>query len=296
VSGININNTALVPVISGPLDWKFYSEPSKSNLPKITSPNLLEQLNLTNDETIYLWYRRNVSLARPSAHTVVQVQTRRANSLLFFLGGQFLDHFDNRDHGEGTITATSLLNLTQFLPDEQYLFEILSVSLGIDNTDIGPDHFDYKGIVGNVSLNGQSLIGDEANLWEHQKGLVGEVRQIYTEQGSETVEWNPTWTAAINKSVTLFQTHFNLDHLAREDLNANPILLDALGLNRGHAFINGNDLGLYWLIYGSCQPSQRYYHIPSDWLMAKNNLLTVFEDLGASSPGTVSLVQRIIVT
>jgi hypothetical protein len=108
-----------------------------------------------------------------------------------------------------------------------------------------------------------------------------------------------------------FQTHFNLDHLAREDLNANPILLDALGLNGGHAFINGNDLGLYWLIYGSCQgsppcccqpiqincgqPSQRYYHIPSDWLMAKNNLLTVFEDLGASSPGTVGLVQRIIV-
>jgi hypothetical protein len=42
--------------------------------------------------------------------------------------------------------------------------------------------------VGNVSLNGQSLIGDEANLWEHQEGLVGEVRQIYTEQGSETVE------------------------------------------------------------------------------------------------------------
>ncbi len=223
-----------------------------------------------------------------------------------------MDHFDNRDHREGTITTTISLNLSQFLPHQQYLFEILSVSLGIDNTDIGPDHFDYKGIVGNVSLDGQSLIGDEANFWEHQKGLVGEVRQIYTEQGSETVEWNPTWATAINKSVTWFQTHFNLDHLAREDLNANPILLDALGLNRGHAFINGNDLGLYWLINGSCQgsppcccqpsqincgqPSQCYYHIPSDWLMTKNNLLTVFEDLGASSPGTVSLVQRIIVT
>ncbi len=79
----------------------------------------------------------------------MQVQTRRANSLLFFLGGQCLDHFDNRDHRECTITATSLLNLSQFLPHQQYLFEILSVSLGIDNTDIGPDHFDYKGIVGN---------------------------------------------------------------------------------------------------------------------------------------------------
>jgi hypothetical protein len=55
--------------------------------------------------------------------------------------------------------------------------------------------------------------------------------------------------------------------------------------------VNGNDLGLYWLIQGSCpvasgclqsetlyeQPSQRYYHIPSDWLIPKNNLLTVLK-------------------
>jgi hypothetical protein len=39
---------------------------------------------------------------------------------------------------------------------------------------------------------------------------------------------------------------------------------------------------------------QRYYHIPSDWLMAKNNLLTIFDELGASSPGSVGLVQRIV--
>jgi hypothetical protein len=271
----------------------------------------LEQLNLTNDETIYLWYRRNVSLTQPSAHSVVQVQTRRANSLLFFLDGQFLGSSEEHSHGQGTITIKVPLNLTQFHPNQQYLFEILSVSLGIDNYNIGPGHFDYKGIVGNVAINGQSLIGNDTILWEHQKGLFGEAGQIYTEQGSKTVEWNPQWMTAINKSVTWFQTHFDLDHLARQDLNANPVLLDAVGLNRGHAFVNGNDLGLYWLIQGNCQleapccclqseircgqPSQRYYHIPSDWLMPKNNLLTVFEDLGASSPGSVSIVQRIII-
>jgi hypothetical protein len=307
-SDINSNNTAIVPVVTGPLDWKFYSEPSKSNLPKITSPNPLEQLNLTNDETIYLWYRRNVSLTQPSAHSVVQVQTRVANSLLFFLDGQFLGNYDQRSHSQGTVTVNVPLNLTQFRPNQQYLFEILSVSLGIDNYNIGPGHFEYKGIVGNVSLDGQSLIGNDTILWEHQKGLFGEAGQIYTEQGSKTVEWNPQWMTAINKPVTWFQTHFDLDHLARQDLNANPVLLDALGLNRGHAFVNGNDLGLYWLIQGSCpgasgclqgearcgQPSQRYYHIPSDWLMAKNNLLTVFEDLGAPSPSSVGIVQRIV--
>jgi hypothetical protein len=29
--------------------------------------------------------------------------------------------------------------------------------------------------------------------------------------------------------------------------------------------------------------------------MAKNNLLTVFDDLGASSPGSVGLVQRVVI-
>jgi hypothetical protein len=112
-------------------------------------------------------------------------------------------------------------------------------------------------------------------------GLIGEYLQIYTEQGSSKVQWNSQWTKGINQPITWFQARFDLDHLIKEDTNANPVLLDAQGLNRGHAFINGNDLGLYWLIRGLCQdqpcccqqsqinclePSQRYYHIPSDWL------------------------------
>ena len=308
-SGIIRNNTAMVPVVTGPFDWKFYSEPSKSNLPKIMAPKPLEQLSLTNDETIYLWYRRNISLTQPSEHSVIEVQTRIANSLLFFLDEQFLGNYDQRSHDQGTVTVNVTLNLTQFHPNQPYLLEILSVSLGIDNYNIGPGHFEYKGIVGNISIDGQSLISNDTNVWEHQKGLAGEAAQIYTEEGSKTVEWNPQWTTAINTSVTWFQSRFDLDRLARQDLNANPVLVNASGLNRGHLFVNGNDLGLYWLIPVHCQvagfshhlqggttcnqPSQQYYHIPPDWLMPKNNLLTVFEDLGASSPGSVNIVQRL---
>ena len=90
------------------------------------------------------------------------------------------------------------------------------------------------------------------NFWKHQKGLIGEYLQIYTEEGSSKVNWDPQWTKGINKPITWFQARFDLDHLIREDTNANPVLLDAQGLNRGHAFINGNDLGLYWLIQGVC--------------------------------------------
>ncbi len=309
-SDIPSDNTEIVPVIVGPLQWKTWSESTSKNLPVVTSLAPLEQLNITNDETIYLWYRRNVTLKQASANTIVNVQTRIANALLFFLDGQYLGEFDNHDHAEGSVDALLALDLSHFKANQQYLFEILSVSLGLSN-GVGAGRFEQKGIAGNVWLDGELLVDNETNInfWEHQKGLLGEYLQIYTEEGSTKVDWNPEWTKGIDKVVTWFQARFDLDHLAREDINANPILLDAQGLNRGHAFINGNDLGLYWLIQGVCQakpcccqhaqinclqPTQRYYHVPSDWLKPTNNLITIFDDLGAPSPGSVGLVQRVV--
>ena len=302
------NNTELVPIVTGPLEWQTWSEPTVSNLPVITSPKPLEQLNLTNDDTRYLWYRRNVTLTQASSQTLVTVGTCHGNSLLFFLDGKYLHEFTDRD-GRGPSTASTSLDLSSFKIDQQYLFEILSISLG-SNTGYGMNTFDYKGIVGNVTLGGQDLSNNETAPWQHQKGLIGEYFQIYTEQGSTKVDWDSDWTKGINKTITWFQTRFDLDHLAKQDTNANPVLFDAQGLNRGHAFVNGNDIGLYWLIQGICQgkvpcccqqeqincgqPTQRYYHIPPDWLMPKNNLLTIFDDSGAPSPGLVGLVQRIV--
>ena len=308
-SGIPSDNTVIIPIVTGELQWRTWSEPIVANLPVLTSPSPIEQLQVTNDETIYLRYRRNVTLTQTSAKTVVKVDTRKANALLFFLDNDYLGEFDNHDHAQGPVTATVALDLSRFVPNQVYLFEIVSISLGLDN-GVSEDRFEYKGIVGDVWIGDQSLTNDEKNPWEHEKGLVGEFLQIYTEAGSSKVDWNTQWTQGINKPITWFQARFDLDHLVREDINANPILLDARGLNRGHAYVNGNDLGLYWLIQGICrdtppcccqqaqincmEPTQRYYHIPSDWLMPKNNLLTIFDDLGAPSPGSVSLVQRII--
>jgi hypothetical protein len=309
VSDINSDNTKFFPIFTGPLEWKTWSEPTVSNLPVITSPNPIEQLTVTNDETIYLWYRRNITLTETKSYTTVQIETRMANAYLFFLDGQYLGEFDNHAHDQHSITATVSLDLSSFKVNQQYLFEMLSITLGLDNGVWG-NNFERKGIIGNVWLDGQSLINDTTNPWQHQKGLVGEYFQIYTEQGSSKVNWDTQWTKGIDKPITWFQATFDLDHLVKDDLNANPILFDAQGLNRGHVFINGNDIGVYWLLEGVCndsppcccqqtqvnclKPTQRYYHIPSDWLMTKNNLITIFEDLGAPSPGSVSLVQRVV--
>ncbi|CAF4807653.1 unnamed protein product, partial [Rotaria socialis] len=57
-SDVASNNTELVPVVVGLQNWQTWSESSaKSNLPIITSANPIGQLNITNDETIYMWYR-----------------------------------------------------------------------------------------------------------------------------------------------------------------------------------------------------------------------------------------------
>jgi beta-galactosidase len=311
VSDIPSDNTKIFPIVVGPLEWQTWSEPVVSNLPIVTSLNPIEQLTVTNDETIYLWYRRNVILTEAQSHTKIRIDTRIANAFLFFLDGQYLGEYDNHDHDQKSITITVSLDLSSFKSNQQYLFEILSITIGLDNGVWG-NNFERKGIIGNVWFDGQLLANDTTNSWQHQKGLLGEYFQIYTEQGSSKVDWNSQWTKGINKPITWFQARFNLDHLIKDDLNANPVLLDAQGLNRGHAFINGNDIGMYWLLEGVChrdapcccqqsevnclEPTQRYYHIPSDWLMLKNNLITIFDDLGAPSPGSVGFVQRVIMT
>ena len=308
-SDVNSDNTEILPVVTGPLEWRTWSEPAVSNLPVVSSPTPIEQLIITNDETAYLWYRRNVTIAEPQSHTKFTVETRKANALLFFLDGKYLGEYDNHEHSQGGVTAIVSLDLSTFKPNQQYSLEILSITLGLDN-GIQAGSFEHKGIVGNVWIEDELITNGTGYSWEHQKGLVGEYYQIFTEQGSSKVPWDTQWTKGIDKAVTWFQARFDLDHLINKDTNANPVLLDATGLNRGHAYINGNDLGLYWLIQGFChdttpcccqqaqincmQPTQRYYHIPSDWLLPKNNLLTVFDDLGAHSPGSVGLVQRVV--
>ena len=303
---ISSNNTQLVTIVDA-FQWKTWSESNQSNASIVSSATPIEQIAITDDQTIYLWYRRNVTLTEVSSHVQFTVPTRRGNSLLFYFDGKYLGEFNNHDEGLGNVQANLQFDLSNFQPNKQYLFEILSISFGL-NAGVPAYNLDYKGIVGNISLNGQILV-DQVNPWRHQKGLVGEEKQIYTEQGSTTVFWNSNSSQGFNKTITWFQSTFDLDHLQNQDTNANPLLFDAQGLNRGHVFINGFDIGLYWLIQGQCQsqpgwctqsqtqcnqPTQRYYHIPTDWIKPTNNLITIFEHLGTNQLNSVRILQRIV--
>jgi hypothetical protein len=70
--------------------------------------------------------------------------------------------------------------------------------------------------------------------------------------------------------------------------------LDATGLGKGMIWVNGRAVGRHWLIAASDPEgalSQRYYHVPADWLRPSNRIV-VFEEQ-AASPEKVQLQVRI---
>ena len=54
-----------------------------------------------------------------------------------------------------------------------------------------------------------------------------------------------------------------------DDASGDRLLFDASGLTRGHAWINGMDLGRYWNLArndGSGEATQALYYVPAEWL------------------------------
>ncbi|MGZ3682092.1 MAG: hypothetical protein ACXVDI_26330, partial [Ktedonobacterales bacterium] len=73
------------------------------------------------------------------------------------------------------------------------------------------------------------------------------------------------------------------------------LALDMSGMSKGIAWLNGRCIGRYWLTPATGQtdskladpvhddragePTQRYYHLPLEWLR-DDNVLVLFEELG----------------
>ena len=124
--------------------------------------------------------------------------------------------------------------------------------------------------------------------WKHRAKLEGEIDAVYTTDGSSSVTWSNDWKDYVNKSVVWFQTTFLSTSV--NVTAGNSLLLDLTGMGRGHIYLNGMDLGRYWLVEVSGVPVQRYYFIPPDFIQDKN-LLTLVEELGAPDPSRPALVE-----
>jgi hypothetical protein len=82
-----------------------------------------------------------------------------------------------------------------------------------------------------------------------------------------------------------------------------PLALDLRSMGKGLAWLNGRSIGRYWLIVGdqphdpwmkqivdaigAGEPTQRYYHLPQEWLQDENKLV-LFEEQGGD-PARIQL-------
>ena len=252
----------------------------------VTEQRPLEQLWVTQDETEYLFYQTEVSMPA-SGKVMVNVDSRKANSLLIFINDRFCGATDNHDHSAGNVTMAVPVDLPD--GDKPFNLTILSVSLGLHN-GIPPGFTEQKGIVGKVSVNGSDITTAK---WLHRPGLSGEIMEVFTKDGSNKVDWDSDLSKYVNTSLTWYKTSFTVKQYSTDY----SLLLNLQGFGRGHYYVNGVDLGRYWLIIEGGQFVQEYYFIPPDLVNYNGpNLLVIGEELGASDPTKATLVLSTMTT
>ena len=309
------HNVSAAPVLTrtvrnatqAPLDWACWSElddlvrmagspPSPSVV--VNAPHPVEQLTLTSDRTEYLFYSAELPalhLAGPSGISSgtssggsslhVALDGRISNAYTVFTDNVMLGTVNTHAHNYGA----QKYSVTGNVSTSAKRLGILSMSLGMMSHVSAGHGQDYKGITGTVTANGIDITSPTSG-WTHVIGLEGERRAAYT--GNTSLGWAPCARSA-SGPLTWRKAHFTLDAQGANDFNATTVLLDASGLSRGHFYLNGVDLGKYWLIEGpSKQPTQRYYQLPTSLLKFSRqlNLLVVGDELGAQAPAEARVV------
>ena len=324
----NTSDTGAAPVLARtfanatdtPLAWDCWSElddlllrtaagpPARGVVSHAPAP--LEQLAVTSDRTEYLLYSAELPTPAPDASNsssssnsnashmrasapagspllTVSLAGRISNAYTVFADNTLVGSTETHTHSYGAHTYS----VSGPMPASAKRLGILSMSLGMMSHVSRQGGMDYKGIVGSVTVNGADLTKPAAG-WSHVAGLEGERRGAGA--GNASLPWSACATGA-TAPLTWQKAEFRLPGrgLGGFDVNTTSVLLDAGGMGRGHFYLNGVDLGKYWLIEGpSKQPTQRYYHLPPSLLRfgGQANLLVLGEQLGAPRPGAVRVV------
>jgi len=255
----------------------------------ITTSNAPDQVSISNDITDYMWYTTNLTLGKWDSR-YIHLSYVNAKVTMFADGTPVL----NRDSQSGYLPGSDVFSSgpVQFLVS---YFGLQDYSTGMEQ---------YKtGILGDVWVGTVNLYSAD-RLWTQQVGLYGQYKQVFNNAGYNSVTWKSDWKNAVYNPITWFSFKFDLT-----TSSSTGYALDLNGLFKGLLYVNGYLIGRYYNITGNgncvdcdyakyssstcrinCgQSSQRYYHIPADWLKPTNNLVTVFEEFGGD-PSQVALV------
>ena len=279
--------------------WSVYTEEVGAGTRTFTSvsgPH--EQLNLTDNDSDYLWYTTSLPTGtKPGAAVSAQ-------------GGSESIVYPTVDAAAGKL-------------------HILSAAMGASNG--GQIRDVQKGVHGKVTVGGKDVT---QQAWTHSWFMLGEAKQIFTPGGVDRVSWSPLTPKAEQTALTWYRAAFDLpkqqQQQQQQQYNSSsssssssdgddvgdpqpPQIAYALDLKtmwKGQAYVNGFHLGRYYLLPGQCsgtcappiknghcymhwkdcgKPTQYMYHVPTSVLKPTGNLVVLFEEAAAPNGTTRSL-------
>jgi hypothetical protein len=245
--------------------------------PLLTHPQ--EQLQFTRDLTDYCWYLTPVEV--PQSGELELTIEGVADFFQVFVDGERVAVSESHIlEDRGSLDGAGFRQCVRFGCEAGTRdLAILVCALGLTKGDwmIGANMaHERKGIWGRALLDGQELTGS----WQ-------------------THVFDPSSINSFAES-TEGQGHLSWHRLTFTlPAETTPLVLDLGMMGKGMLWLNGQCLSRYWLLpileservhlehdqlqaeYKS-EPSQRYYHIPREWLCEENELL-VFEELGGNA-------------
>lgn len=281
------------------LRFKCIAEPLPDDAPEnegttfdLSSP--VSMLPRTQDRTDYGWYQTTVLCERARGATLTLPMVRDFSTL--FVNGKFVGTQPERlDQDKPKHWKHEYRVNLKRGPNH---ITILVAAFGLIKGDWmidAPMSEEKKGLIGDVLLDGQPL----RTGWVLDVGLIGERFALHEPLLGATLRWAAPQG---KRRLRWFRAEFGSLKAA-----AAGHALDIGKLYKGMIWLNGQCAGRYWQVpaatpevgwqhghitlTGAGQPTQRYYHLPKEWLRERN-VLALFEETEALPVG-VRIVERV---
>lgn len=308
--GVQTSKIQMLPTNSMMFSWETYDEDISSlgDGSTITAAGLLEQINVTRDNSDYLWYITSVDISpsesflRGGQKPFLTVDSA-GHAVHVFINGLFSGSSFGTKEKSG-FTFSGPVNLRA----GSNRIALLSMAVGLQYDGL---HFESSktGVQG-VVLHGLNRGNQDLTWqkWSYQVGLKGESMSLVSPNGRSSVEWaRGSLAARNNQPLTWYKANFDAPD------GTEPLALDMRSMGKGQVWVNGQSIGRYWMAYakGDCsacsymgtfrptkcqsgcnQPTQQWYHVPRSWLKPKGNLLVVLEELGGDA-SRITLAKRV---
>ncbi|KAH0926588.1 hypothetical protein HID58_018844 [Brassica napus] len=264
-----------------------------------TNTQLFDQKVVSNDQSDYLWYMTTVKFRKRDPFLGKNMSLRvnsTAHVLRVFVNGKHI----GSQHAENGKFHYIFEKDAKFKSGRNVI-SLLSITVGLQNYGAFFESVPV-GITGPISIIGRN--GDEtivkdlsSHKWSYKTGLNGFENKLFkTESPSK---WS-FQSVPLNRTMTWYKTTF------KAPLGNDPVVVDLLGLGKGTAWVNGNNIGRYWPAFISssdgCSAKCNYrgayyaekYHVPRSFLITEgDNTLILFEEMGGN-PSLVNFQTTIV--